>query len=150
MVTVIVGVGVLAMMQLLAAGTVANSASAELTTGLNLANNVRELMQTLEFKHPTTPRSWGPEPGETLNGTYPYNDLDDFDSLSFSPPIDARRARLHQFPEWEQRVRVQNVDPDRLTLVVPNGTTPTARVTIAVHRNGREVCAISFLAVDAE
>jgi len=41
--TVIIGVGVMSMMQLLAAGTASNLGSAELTTGINLAKNIREI-----------------------------------------------------------------------------------------------------------
>ena len=40
---VIVGVGVTALLELLAAGTMSNSAGTELTTAINLANNIHEI-----------------------------------------------------------------------------------------------------------
>jgi len=53
MVTVIIGVGVVAMLQLLAAGTVSNSEGTELTTAINLANNIREMSLGLAYYDPT-------------------------------------------------------------------------------------------------
>jgi prepilin-type N-terminal cleavage/methylation domain-containing protein len=151
MVTVIIGVGVVAMLQLLAAGSMSNSASTELTTGLNLANNVREMLQTVPFKDPVTPSVWGPDAGESFNGTKPFNDLNDFHNLTLSPPRDARRQVLSEFTGWAQHIRVQSVDENRLTMPVPNSTSrPMARVTITVFRNNRQVCAISWLAVDTD
>src|SRR6266581_3800902 len=75
--TVIIGVGCVAMLQLLASGTMANHDGAELTTGMNLAGNIRECMTGLRYADATTPTHWGPEAGET--GVALYNDVDDFD-----------------------------------------------------------------------
>ena len=43
MTTVIIGVGFVAMLQLLATGTASNIEGAQTTTGINLAKNVREM-----------------------------------------------------------------------------------------------------------
>src|SRR5689334_18528489 len=51
-VTVIVGVGVVAMLELLAAGSVSNAEGAELTTAINLASNIREISLGLPFRDP--------------------------------------------------------------------------------------------------
>lgn len=146
LVTSIVGIGVVAMLQLLAAGTASNSAGAEMTTALNLAKGIREMSLGLAFSDETTPTNWGPDAGETNVGL--YDDIDDLDGAVFNPPIDALRLTLNDFAAWEQRVTVQSVDPDRITVAVPNGTSPAARITVTINRNGQRVCDISWTTFD--
>jgi prepilin-type N-terminal cleavage/methylation domain-containing protein len=62
MVTVIIGVGVVSMLQLLAAGTVSNSEGTELTTAINLANNIREMSLGLAYYDPNTDMTITPPP----------------------------------------------------------------------------------------
>ena len=145
--TVIIGVGVVAMLQLLATGTVSNVEGTKMTTGMNFANSIHELTLSLNFSDPTTPTNWGHETGET---TATYDDIDDLDGKTFSPPIDARRVAQSNYTDWSQQVTVESVDPDLLTATVPDGTTPTARVTCKVLHKGREVYAASWLAVEAD
>src|SRR4051812_30000525 len=64
-VTVIVGVGIVGMLQLLAAGTMANSDSTELTTAMNLAANMHEMSLSV-----------------------PYKNIMTLDARSFTPPVD--------------------------------------------------------------
>lgn len=150
MVTTIIGVGVVAVLQLLAAGTMANGDGAELTTGLTLARNVREMMLGLSFAdpsfsnqwHPGSPPHWGPESGESSLAA--RDDLDDFNGVSISPPIDARRTSLTHYAGWTQQITVRSVDPDLLTSPVPNGTSPAIRVTVAVSHNSRKICELSW------
>jgi type II secretory pathway pseudopilin PulG len=146
LVTSIVGIGVLAMLQLLAAGTTSNGADAEMTTALNLAKGIREMSVGLAFVDETTPTNWGPDAGETNVGL--YDDIDDLDGAVFNPPIDALRLTLNDHANWEQRVTVQSVDPDRITVAVPNGTSPAARITVTINRNGQRVCDISWTTFD--
>src|SRR3954469_19643263 len=83
LVTTIISFGVLAMLQLLAVGTVSNSDGAEMSTAINLAKGVRELMVGMPIADPQTPTHWGSESGETLAT---YDDVDDFDGKSYNPP----------------------------------------------------------------
>ena len=145
LVLAIISFGVLAMLQLLAAGTVSNSEGAEMTTAMNLAKNVREMCVGMHCVDPTTPTNWGAEPGETLAT---YDDIDDLAGRSFSPPIDARRTVLTELDNWVQSISVVNVDADRLTTVVPNGSSPAYRITCVVTNNGREVYRMSWVAFD--
>ena len=141
--TIIIGVGVSALVQLLAKGTISNLDGADLTTAVNLANSIHELTYGLSFADPVTPTHWGPETGETLAT---YNDVDDFDGQVFSPPIDARRQSLPNFTNWSQAVTVQKVDVNRLSTVVPNATVmPTLRVTVTVKHLGQTVYAETWL-----
>lgn len=152
--TVIIGVGCVAMLQLLAAGTLANNEGAELTTAINLAGNVREAMTGVAYADPTTPTHWGPETGENNVGA--YDDLDDFDGQTFSPPIDARRISLGStYSTWAQQVTVESVKPDNLTaakshLTLTPSLRPTCRCTVSITHNGRQVYTQSWIAAYAD
>ena len=145
LVLAIISFGVLAMLQLLAAGTVSNTQGAEVTTAMNLAKNVREMCIGMSCTDPTTPTTWGADAGETLAT---YDDLNDLAGRSFSPPIDARRTVLGDLDNWVQTITVENVDEDRLTTVVPNGSSPAYRLTCVVSHSGREVYRMSWVAFD--
>ena len=74
--TVIVGLGTVAMMGLLTSGTNSNQQAANLTTAVNLANNIHELCDRLPFIKPAG--TWGIPVGNTLsqliaNGTLNNN-----------------------------------------------------------------------------
>jgi type II secretory pathway pseudopilin PulG len=154
--TIIIGVGVVSMLQLLAAGTVANGEGTETTTAMNLAKNIREMATGLQFGDPSLAHKWDPnnppafgmESGETLANC---DDLDDLNGQVFCPPIDARRTSLNAtlYGAWEQRVSVCSVDPDHLTNdKVGNGRTPAIRATVSVYHHDRYVCSLSWLAFD--
>ena len=146
LVTTIISFGVLAMLQLLAVGTVSNNDGAEMSTAINLAKSVREMMIGMSIADPVTPTHWGSEAGENLAT---YNDIDDFDGKTYSPPIDARRTSIAALNDWSQSIRVQTVDPNLLTSTVPNGTTAAVRVTVTVSRNGKQITSYSWVAFDA-
>lgn len=111
--TVIIGVGVLATMQLFGACTRDNANSAQTTTAMLLAQNIQEVMTDLPFNDPTSGAAvFGAEFGETLQT---YNDIDDFDSRTFQPPIDALRQPLPQLSQYSQVISVVPVYPSRLS-----------------------------------
>lgn len=165
MVTVIIGVGVVAMLQLLAAGTVSNSEGTELTTAINLANNIREASLGLAYYDPT---DMAKDPKEytwnTKEATVKdYDNIMDFDGASdtwnqasdpadgyqkFQPPLDVRRNTVAGYSNWEQWVKVETVSENSVATVLPHDPkSPTARVTVKIVRNGNEVYRMSWLAV---
>lgn len=151
--TVIIGVGCVSMLALLGSGTLANNEGAELTTAINLAGNIREAMTGVRFADQSTPTHWGPETGESLSG---YDDVDDFDGASFSPPIDARRVALgSNYAAWTQKVSVVSVRPDNLSVTMSHLTLepalrPTSRVTVTIERNGQFVYSQNWIAAYAD
>ena len=114
-VTAIVGIGVVGVLELLAAGSMANADSTELTTAVYLANNIDEMLQGASYA--------------TLKSTY--------DNHAYSPPVDATGATLSSFSGWQQVVSVKYVDHNLLTSVVPDSQVePTSRVTVTILHNG--------------
>ena len=142
--TVIIGLGVVGVLQLTTKLTVAEITAVDMTVAVNLANNIHELTYNLHFADPVKPTHWGPETGETLAT---YNDNDDFDGSSFSPPIDARRQPMSNLSTWTQTISVKSVDPTSLTTVVPNGTSNFERITVTITHQGQTVYQESWVNV---
>jgi prepilin-type N-terminal cleavage/methylation domain-containing protein len=165
MVTVIIGVGVVAMLQLLAAGTVSNSEGTELTTAINLANNVREMSLGLAYYDPDDMAKNPPVyTWNTREATVKdYDNIMDLDGSTdtwndpkdsaagyqkFQPPLDVRRNPIDSYKDWAQWVKVETVSANSVATVLPHdATSPTARVTVKIVRNGSEVYRMSWLAV---
>ena len=147
-VTVIVGVGTVAVLQLLASGTMSNAESSEVTTGLNLANDIKEMSRGLAFYDPTTPTAWGVDSGE--NTVDSYDDVDDLDGVSFSPPVDARRQSLSSYTNWKQTVTVDTVNPSSIGTSTTKGSQPINRITVKVYKSDSEICQLTWLVSAAQ
>jgi Tfp pilus assembly protein PilV len=143
-VTVVIGGGVVALLQLLAAGTMNNAAGNEQTVGVKLAGNVRELANGLAFQDPTTPNAWSTKGTSSVTA---YNDIKDLDGCTFQPPLDAARLPIGGMDAWSQVVKVETVAEDTLSSTRPNDpTAPVAKVTVRVLHNGKEVYRERWLA----
>ena len=165
--TVIIGLGCVGMLELLAAGTVANSEGTELTTGINLANNIREMSLGLSFYDPQQPNVWNTKETDPMTGQPSvklYDNIMDLDGpvdtwnqqstdpasgyQVFQPPIDVGRNTITGYSNWAQWVKVETVSPNNVSSVLPHDATAvTARVTVKVMHNGNEVYKMSWLAV---
>jgi type II secretory pathway pseudopilin PulG len=109
--TIIIGVGVLAIMGLFDACTQQNKAGAQATTAMLLAGHIQELMEGLPFCDPVKgAATFGPETGETLSS---FNDIDDFDGQTFNPPIDSTRTPVASLSQYSQVVSVMPVYPNQ-------------------------------------
>ena len=116
-VTVVVGLSCAALLQLLAAGTVANVESAELTSAVNVANNLHEGTISMTFAQVAA-----------LN------------NKDYSPPVDSRMTAIASLGStWKQHVDVAYVDPQNLSALSGTGATAAARVTVTVYHNSNKV-----------
>lgn len=88
--TVIIGVGVVAIVEAHQSFMRSNVWSSHSATATFLGNEIRELTRGLPKHDPVTGlrmgpdgvEGWGPEPGEVVVGD--FNDLDDFDGITFA------------------------------------------------------------------
>ena len=145
--TIIVGVGVLAMVAAQTAFHQKNAWSTHTSIATHLGGEIREMTWNLPRHDPVTGDAfWGPE-GDNEASFQDYDDLDDFDGLGggllFSPPINAQRNVIANMDGWTQTVRVFNVDPfnfifssSTLAGVEPDATTNTMAVEVTVHYQG--------------
>ena len=147
LVTIVIGVGVVAMLQLLAAGTMSNGYANEQSTAVQLANNIHEIALGLPFYDPDTPAGSTPAWSTPETGATAFDDLLDLDGKSFSPPIDVRRQSMSQYTNWTQSVTVQSVTDDQVNSLTARTTAePTARVTVTISHNGKTVYQTSWVA----
>jgi Tfp pilus assembly protein PilV len=149
---VICGVGVMAILELLAAGSMSNAAGAEATSGAHLAGNIREIALGLAFRDPDEDPDWlAPATWKWNNkeaSVELYDDVKDLDGCTFSPPIDSSKKPLKGYEKWSQEVTVNTIADDHLESIRPNDPrAPAARVTVRVFHNGTLVHTSSWVAM---
>jgi len=141
--TMLVGLAVASLMAANGAFTQANGAGTDLSTAEFLIEQMRELTALLPVIDPESETStFGPETGETLAT---YDDLDDFDNASFSPPINSERTALPEVGAFTQQVTVENVNASNFQQVVADHTSNFVRVTVRIYLNSREISSARWL-----
>ncbi len=146
--TILVGLSIAALVGANSSFTMANGAGTDLSTAEFLVEQIRELTTLLPVVDPavaagTRVTVLGPESGEILAT---YDDVDDFDGASFSPPIGANKTVLTEFAAFSQQVTVDKVSPSNLDLVVADTfDSAFVRVTVRVLQNGRQVVSASWI-----
>ncbi|MFZ2145744.1 MAG: prepilin-type N-terminal cleavage/methylation domain-containing protein [Sedimentisphaerales bacterium] len=138
----LVGLAIASLVTANNAFTKANGAGAELSTAEFLIEQIRELSALLPVIDPDGGSTFGPETGETLAA---YDDLDDFDGASFSPPIGADRNPLNDFAAFSQQITVENVNASDFEQVVSDHGSHFVRVTVKVFLNSREISSARWL-----
>jgi hypothetical protein len=147
--TVIIGTGVLAILAAQQAYHRKNMWSQRMATGVQLANELRELTLPLPMHDPLSGNSnLGPESDEYTAGVPDpklFDDLDDFagtvtsgkgSGVTISPPINGLRQDIAGLEGWSQKVTVANVLPENIgvsdALTQPLGSTNTVRISVTV------------------
>jgi len=150
MATVIVAVGIVALVVAARSDTQVNAAGRELTQAAFLAQQLREWTLTLPFSDPD-PQDQGNPPGSDEGDPQTFvDDLDDLMGVSFSPPRDATGAALADMPNWAQQVTIEWKDPDSLTTTVAAGSSEVVRVQVEVSHHGRAVLQTGWLVARRE
>ena len=139
---VLVGLAIAALVVASNSFTIANSAGTDLTTAEFLMEQIRELTALLSVIDPqSSTATFGPEEADLAG----YDDLDDFDGASFSPPINANRGVLNDFAAFSQHVTVENVNPTDFEQVVSDHSSHFVRVTAKVFLNAKEISSTSWI-----
>ena len=139
----LVGLAIASLVAANGAFTKANGAGTDLSTAEFIIGQIRELTMLLPVIDPETELStFGPETGETLAG---YDDLDDFNGATFSPPISAERIPLNELSAFYQQITVENVNASNFEDVVANHSSSFVRVTVSVYLNSRKISSANWL-----
>lgn len=147
--TIIVGVGVLAIVSAQQAYHVKNDFALKTGTAQQLAAELRERLVGLPHHDPHIAGSFGLDAGESAGNLADYDDLDDFagpvdaagygEGLEFSPPVAADGTVIAELDQWTQRVEVVKVFPDHISmssgLPLSDGS-PMMRATVEVFHQG--------------
>jgi len=139
-----VGLGVVALMGSMQAGTQINSAGRDMTVAVYLADEIREWTMKLAFEDPD-----GDEGSVVLADASdvggPFDDVNDLYGQSLDPPVDARGQPMPDMAGWAQNVTVDWKDPTSLCSSASPGTTDVVSVRVTVTRNGRAVLTTEWL-----
>jgi len=129
MTTAIVGIAFVASLELFAACTKQNRAGAQTTVAMMLAQHTQEAMWNLPFTDPNPLSAvFGAETGEALAT---FDDVDDFNGRSFSPPIDALRQAIPELSQYTQTVAVAPVNLNQPSATGAAGAAVRVTVTIS-------------------
>jgi prepilin-type N-terminal cleavage/methylation domain-containing protein len=147
---VIVGTGVMALLQLITAGTMVNASGTTLTVAVNLANNIHEISLGLPVQNQNNTLPIAKETGAVTT----YTRLWSMSGDTYSPPLDVTRHPITAYSTWSQSVTIHTVDPSNVNAVRPSNnnidptvgpTYSTARLTVVIKHNGQPVYQTSWL-----
>ena len=140
---ILVGISIACLVATNITSTRANNNGMNLSTAEFLLEQIRELTTLLPVIYPETGDDiFGPESGEILSD---YDDVDDFDGLTISPPISADREVLNDFTAFTQQVTVENVSAVNFEQVVADHSSYFVRVTVEVLFNSELICSVNWI-----
>jgi len=143
MAAAIMGILFVALMEALRTGLQMLEQSQRTTIASVLAEEVYQMTLALPLADPQDPTHWGVETGELP----PFDDVDDYDGMVFSPPRNTDGNVIAGMEDYEQQVTVVSVSEADLNQVVADGASDIARVTVTVTCRDTEMCRMSWLAV---
>lgn len=140
--TILVGLAIASLIGANISLTRANGVGANLSTAEFLIEQFRELSTLLSVIDPNTGTGYfGSEEAVLAD----YDDLDDFDGKSFSPPINTNREALQSFAAFSQQITVENVDATNFENTVVDHSSNFVRVTVRIFLNSREISSTSWI-----
>jgi MSHA pilin protein MshD len=131
--SVLVGVLLVAAMRTIGASAFAQSQAAERATGEFLADGLMAEILGKCYQDPDGNAVFGPEPGESTKKD--FDDVDDYQGWSESPPQFADGTAVPGFDGWTRRVSVVRVDPANPG-VTAIGETGAKQITVIVEHRG--------------
>lgn len=142
--TILIGVSIAALITSNISHTQANAHGMYTTTAEFLIEEIRAMTMPMAFVEPDeVPDTFGPDEGEVDVGD--YDDLDDFDGVTFSPPVDVNGNSLNDFSEYSQIVTVESVNPADFTSAVEDFDSSIVRMSVNIVMNGKQVGSTSWL-----
>jgi len=142
----IVGVMLVAALDTVGAARSTQRKTADRTRGTLLAQDLLSEILQQDYEDPSAGAgSFGLEPGEAGSGDRSlFDDVDDYDGWSDSPPRQKDGAVLTGFSGWERSVAVRWVPPGNIGAVQPSDT-GVKQVTVTVTRDGAVVTTLVAL-----
>jgi prepilin-type N-terminal cleavage/methylation domain-containing protein len=142
--TVILGMGVAAVVVSLGSGSRINQAGRDMTQATLLAQNIREWTLQLPFTDPDeeTPPPPGPD------GSSPQvfvDDLDDLMNVTYSPPRDGSGEALSDMGDWSQTITMSWRDPVDINTAVADGASDLLYLEVTISKHGQEVVKTGWL-----
>ncbi len=141
---VVIGVGLSAALFGMSTSVNTTSEGKKVLLSGNLAGYVKQLSRSLHFEDPSLEGiTFGPEEGE--NGLVDFDDIDDLDGLSLSPPVGADGSVMSAFQGWSQNIQVFALDPTTFEVTTNVSESPLRRIEVEVQNGTRLVNRFQWL-----
>jgi type II secretory pathway pseudopilin PulG len=128
----IVGLTLVAAMQTVGASAKSRTITQRRATGAMLAQDLMAEIVAQPYADPDGLNQLGLEAGEVFGDRSTYDDVDDYDGYTESPPRDQSNNVIPGFTGWRRTVKVDPVDPaspDTVRLLESGAK----RITVIVH-----------------
>jgi hypothetical protein len=134
---VLVGGLVVVSLDTLGASKIAQRTLGDRTRGSLLASALMSEILNQSYVDPNQSPIWGLELGENSLQRSTFDDVDDYDGWSASPPQNRDGTTIPGLTGWRQSVNITPVDPETLS---PTGFTDTGvrRVTVTITHTQRD------------
>ncbi len=142
--SMLIGLAIAALAVTSSAYTIVNGAGIDLSTAEFLVEEIRELTAPLPAVDPAgVSGTCGPDAGESTLAL--FDDVDDFDGQTISPPIDVDRTAMTEFAAFSQQITVQNITASNLTQTVADHSTDLYRITVTITKNNSPITSTSWV-----
>jgi Tfp pilus assembly protein PilV len=135
---VVVAVLLVAAMRATGASALAQYKTAERVTARALASGLVNEIIVLRYEEPNGTPSFGRESGESGGNKQGWDDVDDFDGWSESPPQYRDGTNMPNCSGWQRTVSVVRVNPMDVTQL-SGSETGAKRITVTVKHNGTTI-----------
>lgn len=132
---VIVGVMLTAALRTVGASSATQAKTSNRAIGGMLAQSLMDEILQQAFENPTSP-TFGPEPGETSRAL--YNDVDDYNNLTETPPKNLDGTSMSNLSGWSRSVTVAWANISNLNQAAGSDT-GIKRITVTVTKNGQTI-----------
>jgi prepilin-type N-terminal cleavage/methylation domain-containing protein len=132
----VVGVGLVATMQALPVVLGVSRATSRTLTAQRLAGDLMAEIAMLPFEDPDGNPKFGPEDDEHAGTRADFDDIDDYDDWSASPPERKDGSEEPGCGAYSRSVLVQSVEPDDFTHVCGDSSDKPKLITVTVSRAG--------------
>jgi len=130
----LVGVLLLTAMRTVGMSVLTQYQSSEQTTARLLADGLMAEILAKSYKDPDSTPQFGPESGESSTSKANYDDVDDYQGWSESPPQFADGTAMPDLTGWRRSVAVDWIDPSDLSQT-KLWDTGAKRITVTVRHN---------------
>jgi len=141
---VIVAGMLVAALNTVGASRLSQQRTSQYSRGQLLAEALMAEILRQDYLDPNGTPVFGTEPGESNITRADFDDVDDYDGWSSSPPVAKDGTPLAGLSGWQRSVTVQWVDPADITQVQASETN-TKRITVTVSCNNKQVGSLTAI-----
>ncbi|MCZ6835165.1 MAG: type II secretion system protein [Planctomycetota bacterium] len=142
---IIVSVMFVAAMSMTASSRVNQKLTADHNQGLLLADMLMtEILQEI-YIDPQATNTLATELDELTTTRATWNDVDDYNGWSASPPQNKDGTDLPGLAGWERIVTISYVNPNNLTIKTSGANTGVKLIEVTIKKNGRKITTLSTI-----